>query len=88
MTLIVVAAAYPMQGKSVMTTNDMDEAMTFVREAAEHSAVEIIIRFPDQEPSLPPVTFTCPHCNRTSYNPNDLAHRYCGNCKHFCDEVS
>jgi ribosomal protein L37E len=25
-------------------------------------------------------TYTCPRCGRTSYNPHDLAHRYCGAC--------
>ena len=25
-------------------------------------------------------TYTCPRCGRTSYNPNDLAQRYCGAC--------
>jgi len=24
--------------------------------------------------------FTCPRCQRTSYNPNDIAEGYCGNC--------
>lgn len=27
--------------------------------------------------------FTCPNCHRTSYNPNDKKHRYCGACKRF-----
>ena len=27
------------------------------------------------------VTFTCPRCRRTSYNPNDARDRYCGACK-------
>lgn len=31
--------------------------------------------------------FTCTHCGRTSWNPNDLSQRYCGNCHHFCDDV-
>lgn len=30
-------------------------------------------------PSFPP-SFTCPKCNRTSYNPNDVAQGYCGAC--------
>lgn len=25
-------------------------------------------------------TFTCPDCGRTSHNPNDVEHRYCGAC--------
>ena len=31
--------------------------------------------------------FTCVHCGRTSYNPNDLREEYCGNCHHFCRDV-
>lgn len=27
-----------------------------------------------------PPSFTCPECGRTSYNPNDIEQRYCGNC--------
>jgi hypothetical protein len=26
------------------------------------------------------LSFTCPDCHRTSYNPNDIRQRYCGNC--------
>lgn len=36
----------------------------------------------------PVPTFTCPHCERTSTNPQDIANRYCGHCHHFCDELS
>jgi hypothetical protein len=25
-------------------------------------------------------SYTCPNCGHTSYNPNDVYHRYCGNC--------
>ncbi len=32
-------------------------------------------------------TWTCPHCGRESWNPNDLAHQWCGACNHFCDDV-
>lgn len=27
--------------------------------------------------------YTCPHCERTSYHPRDLAERYCGACHRF-----
>jgi hypothetical protein len=30
-------------------------------------------------------SFTCPDCGRTSYNPNDARHRYCGACHKFFD---
>jgi hypothetical protein len=33
------------------------------------------------EPSI-----TCPRCGATSYNPHDLAHRYCGRCHAFHDD--
>lgn len=29
------------------------------------------------------LTFTCPKCHRTSHNPNDAKHRYCGACNKF-----
>lgn len=32
---------------------------------------------------MTPSSFTCPRCGRTSYNPNDIAHRYCGHCHVF-----
>jgi hypothetical protein len=28
-------------------------------------------------------SFTCPVCQMTSFNPNDLKHGYCGNCHEF-----
>lgn len=28
-------------------------------------------------------SFTCPKCEMTSYNPNDIAQGYCGNCHEF-----
>ena len=28
-------------------------------------------------------SITCPVCGRTSYNPHDIANRYCGNCHQF-----
>lgn len=33
------------------------------------------------------MSYTCPHCGRTSHNPNDELNRYCGACHHFCDVV-
>lgn len=32
-----------------------------------------------------PTSITCPRCRRTSYNPNDVLYRYCGNCHQFLD---
>lgn len=28
-------------------------------------------------------SYTCPKCGRTSYNPNDIANKYCGYCHEF-----
>ena len=33
----------------------------------------------------PPV-FTCPDCGMTSHNQNDIAHKYCGNCRTFPEQ--
>jgi hypothetical protein len=33
-------------------------------------------------------SITCPVCGRTSYNPNDVVQRYCGNCHQFHDNMS
>lgn len=30
-------------------------------------------------------SFTCRVCGMTSYNPNDVKHRYCGNCHEFTE---
>lgn len=32
-------------------------------------------------------TYTCPRCGRVSYNPHDLAQRYCGACHLFEDDL-
>ncbi|HEV8189489.1 MAG TPA: hypothetical protein VGP83_17170 [Pyrinomonadaceae bacterium] len=29
----------------------------------------------------------CPHCGMISYHPQDIAHRYCGNCHRFHDDI-
>lgn len=34
----------------------------------------------------PPASITCPHCDMTSYNPNDIAERFCGNCRIWLDD--
>ncbi|WP_405137578.1 hypothetical protein [Nocardia sp. NBC_01388] len=30
-------------------------------------------------------SITCPVCQWTSYNPQDITHRYCGNCHQYHD---
>lgn len=32
------------------------------------------------------LSFTCPFCERTSFNPNDVRFRYCGACHRFYPE--
>jgi hypothetical protein len=32
-------------------------------------------------------TFTCPVCERVSHNPTDRAHRYCGACHLYVDDI-
>lgn len=32
--------------------------------------------------------FTCTHCGRSTCNPWDAWERYCGACRHFCDDVA
>lgn len=38
---------------------------------------------PNSPKIVPQPSYTCPRCGRTSYNPNDLAQRYCGACHAF-----
>lgn len=33
-----------------------------------------------------PKSITCNICNMTSHNPNDIAHKYCGNCEEFHED--
>jgi hypothetical protein len=33
-----------------------------------------------------PPSITCPQCGATSYNLNDIEHRYCGRCHRFHDD--
>jgi rubrerythrin len=37
------------------------------------------------DPAEPP-SFVCPLCDARSYNPNDIAQRYCGRCHAFVDD--
>jgi hypothetical protein len=32
--------------------------------------------------------FTCPYCRTTSWNADDIANRYCGNCHRFVEKVT
>lgn len=32
-------------------------------------------------------SYECPRCQMVSYNPNDIANRYCGNCHVFENDV-
>jgi hypothetical protein len=36
--------------------------------------------------TLVSATYSCPWCGRVSYNPNDLAQRYCGACHTWADD--
>jgi hypothetical protein len=44
------------------------------RDLIEHKPVKLSSRDP---------SFTCPACHRTSYHPEDVRHKYCGNCHEF-----
>lgn len=33
-------------------------------------------------------SITCPRCKLTSFNPNDVAQRYCGHCQQFHEETT
>jgi len=35
----------------------------------------------------PPPSITCPKCNMTSHNPNDVREKYCSNCHMFHEGV-
>ncbi len=39
--------------------------------------------FDDLFATKPQPSITCPRCGMTSYNPNDIEQRYCGNCHMF-----
>jgi hypothetical protein len=34
-----------------------------------------------------PPSFVCPRCGARSFNPNDMANRYCGRCHVFVEEA-
>jgi ribosomal protein L37E len=44
------------------------------------------VRVPDKRPDPRYPSFTCPRCGMTSYNPNDIRYRYCGNCHAFTED--
>lgn len=40
----------------------------------------------NKQPAQPaPPSYVCPKCRARSYNPNDIANRYCGRCHTFED---
>jgi hypothetical protein len=42
-----------------------------------------VIEPTDWEEIVEVPSITCPRCYRTSYNPNDIEQKYCGNCHMF-----
>lgn len=50
-------------------------------------AVEAESRFYEMEKGEPRPSITCPTCNRTSHNPNDVNERYCGNCHNWHENM-
>lgn len=49
----------------------------------EVDAMENVFRGADYRLVGDEPSFTCPKCGMTSYNANDIAHGYCGNCHEF-----
>ncbi len=42
-----------------------------------------------EEVRIDRTTWECPHCDfPPSHNPTDVKYRFCGNCHHYCEEVS
>lgn len=44
-------------------------------------------RPPEPPPTTQPESITCPRCGRTSHNPHDVRHRYCGACHAYQDHL-
>ena len=48
-----------------------------------HPSTQLIgIILLDKEPSI-----TCPKCGMTSFHPQDISHRFCGNCHQFHSDM-
>lgn len=43
-------------------------------------------RINDEPKAIDGKTITCLVCGMTSYNPNDVKHKYCGNCHKFLED--
>ncbi len=55
---------------------------------AQHFCVLVAVDAAPRVPDLDaPASVTCPQCAMSSYNRNDVAHRYCGNCHQFHDQM-
>ncbi len=58
---------------------------------AQHFCVLTPVDAPPRVPDLDAVdaaaSVTCPQCGMVSHNRNDVAHRYCGNCHQFHDQM-
>jgi ribosomal protein S27AE len=84
---------------TLIATEDIGAAMRFdnFAEAADYwkrQSVTVPVRPHDGKPNRPFTAYsvlidnvapsiTCPVCGSTSYNPNDIEQRYCGNCHAF-----
>ena len=57
-----------------------DETQIYCGMCAGDSGKDVLLK---RWPATSEPSYTCPVCKMTSYNPNDIQHRYCGNCHRF-----
>lgn len=51
-------------------------------------AVKTLMQYARDNSPTPVPSFTCPRCQRTSHNPSDVDHGYCGACHAFTRDPS
>jgi hypothetical protein len=62
------------------------EARDIVAAANLITVNEITMPMDEASTYQPPPSFACPRCRRRSFNPHDIAERYCGACHVFHED--
>ena len=77
----VVGSAGHLMGRCSCFGGDEDDPPGLTRREAAKAAMEMFYSKQAIE------AITCPQCGRTSYNQNDVWHRYCAACHQYHDEM-